>query len=383
MFQSVVKHSIWVYCIVSILLFSCFATPFQNSLTDPTDQKLNEVKSAIVSTQSEINQFNKKRKALENKLKKDDLAISSVTQRINKNKSTQSNIKKELTLLLNNKNELIKDKKKQEQVLSKQLRASYSSGNNDYLTLLLNQKEPANVQRTLTYYKYINDARVKEIKSFQSTIKQLINIEDTHRNKVEKLSNVMERLAQNKAVLEKNKKNRSATIASLNKQQLSKKQQLNELLSQETSLTNALQNLLPKVSPQKPLNGLAKVKRKLSWPIAGKIKHRFGTQKSGYIKWKGILKQAPLGTQVNAVYDGTILFSDWLKGYGLVTIIDHGQGYMSLYGHNQTLLKKVGDYVEKGEAISLVGKSGGQLDTGLYFEIRHAGKAVNPKIWCR
>ena len=377
MFQSVVKNAIWLYCIISIFLFSCFATPFQK------DQKLSDIKSAIANTQSEINQFSKKRKALENKLKKDDLAISSITQRINKNKSTQNKIKKELTVLLNNKKQLKNKQQQQQNILSKQLRASFFSGHHDYLKLLLNQKEPTSVQRTLTHYKYINDARIKEIKNFQATISQLVVIEDTQKSKVAKLANVMESLAQDKTALEVNKKNRTLTIASLNKQQLNKKQQLSELLSQEKNLSHALQNLITKVTPKKNLNGLAKVKRKLSWPIPGKIKHRFGTQKHGYIKWKGVLKQAPLGTQVKAVYDGVVLFSDWLKGYGLVTIIDHGKGYMSLYGHNQTLLKKVGDYVEKGEAISLVGQSGGQLHTGLYFEIRHAGQAVNPKLWCR
>ncbi len=383
MLQSVVKNAIWIYCIINIFLFSCFATPFQNTSSNQTDQKLNDIKSAIVSTQSEINQFNKKRKALENKLKKDDLAISSIAQRINKNNNAQNNIKKELTVLLNNKKQLTKEQKQQEHILSKQLRSSYSSGHHDYLKLILNQEDPASVQRILTHYKYINDARIKDIKSFQTTINQLVTIENTHKNKVATLANVMESLAQDKTALEANKKNRSLTIASLNTQQLNKKQQLRELLSQEKNLTNALQSLLLKVQPKKSLNGLAKVKRKLSWPVPGKIKHRFGTQKHGYIKWKGVLKQAPLGTQVKAIYDGTILFSDWLKGYGLVTIIDHGKGYMSLYGHNQTLLKKVGDYVEKGEPISLVGQSGGQLNTGLYFEIRHAGQAVNPKLWCR
>lgn len=90
-----------------------------------------------------------------------------------------------------------------------------------------------------------------------------------------------------------------------------------------------------------------------------------------------------MGQQVKAIYNGTVLFSDWLQGYGLVTIINHGKGYMSLYGHNQTLLKNVGDYVERGEPISLIGQSGGQSQPGLYFEIRHAGQALNPKLWCK
>ena len=155
------------------------------------------------------------------------------------------------------------------------------------------------------------------------------------------------------------------------------------MLTEEKSLTNTLQKIQSLAQSSAKLNGLSKLKRKLKWPVAGKIVHSFGTQKHGYIKWKGVLKRAKLGQQVKSIANGKVLFSDWLKGYGLVTIIDHGKGYMSLYGHNQTLLKNVGDYVEQGEPISLVGQSGGQSQPGLYFEIRHSGQAKNPKLWCR
>ena len=111
--------------------------------------------------------------------------------------------------------------------------------------------------------------------------------------------------------------------------------------------------------------------------------HRFGTRKQGYLKWKGVLISSAVGKQVKSIHNGTVLFSDWLKGYGLVTVVDHGKGYMSLYGHNQTLLKNVGDQVEQGEPIALTGQSGGQQQSGLYFEIRHQGKAVNPRLWCK
>jgi septal ring factor EnvC (AmiA/AmiB activator) len=381
--KSAVKSTLWLFSIVCMISASCFAAPFQNNSTKKTTTQLKQVSSAISDTQSEIKKVNQKRKVLEKQLRTDDLAISSVTKNINKNKVTQKQINKDLSLLIKKKSVLHKDKKQQENILAKQLRSAYSSGHHDYLKLLLNQEDPASVQRTLTHYKYINNARIKEIENFKATINQLVTIENQHKQKSNDLNRVMETLAKDKQALEKNKKNRASTIASLKKQQLSKEQKLNELLAQEKNLKSALAKLALKVKPKKSQNGLAKLKRKLSWPVSGRIKHNFGTQKHGYIKWKGILKSAPLGEHVKAIYSGTILFSDWLNGYGLVTIIDHGKGYMSLYGHNQTLLKKVGDYVEKGEPISLVGQSGGQSQPGLYFEIRHVGKAVNPKLWCR
>ncbi len=367
-------------CVFSL---SCLAEPFQNSSENNANKQLTDIKSAISDTRTDIKKVSKKRKALEAQLKKDDLAISANAKNMNKNRVAQAQIKKELSSLSTKKNALLTDKKQQEQILAKQLRAAYASGHHDYLKLLLNQKDPASIQRTLTRYKYVNNARIEEIKQFRKTIDELVSIEQKQKTKAADLSNILNRLTQDKKALEQNKKKRANTIASLKKEQLSKEQQLNQLLSDEKNLTNALERLAKKVTPKKNLVGLSKLKRKLKWPVSGKIRHRFGTQKHGYIKWKGVLKTAPIGEQVKVIYDGSVIFSDWLKGYGLVTIVDHGKGYMSLYGHNQTLLKQVGDYVEKGETISLVGQSGGQPQPGLYFEIRHVGKAVNPKLWCR
>ena len=183
--------------------------------------------------------------------------------------------------------------------------------------------------------------------------------------------------------LSENKKKRSKTIASLGKKLLSDKQQLAKLKADEANLTAALQKLTELIRAKVDLTGLSKLKRKLTWPVKGRLLRSFGSKKQGYLKWKGVLLGAPIGRQVQTIHNGTVLFSDWLKGYGLLTVIDHGNGYMSLYAHNQTLLKSVGDQVETGEPIALVGQSGGQDRAGLYFEIRHQGKAVNPKLWCR
>ena len=381
MIMRAVKNTTFIYAFLCTVTVSVFAAPFQNSSSDKA--KLNNVTSAISNTQSEIKRVSKKRQLLENQLKKDELAISSVTKNITNNKKIQKKVQNDLYSFVEKKMIINKDKIQQENTLSNQLRAAHASGNNDYLKLLLNQKNPTNIQRTLTYYKYINDARIIEINNYKETINKLVTLEKEQQQKVAELNLVQQKLTKDKHSLESNKKSRSNTIASLKKEQLSKEQQLKTLLSEEQNLKSALDQLAQTVNSKKNLAGLAKLKRKLSWPVSGRIKHRFGTQKQGYIKWKGVLKSAPLGEHVKAIYDGTILFSDWLKGYGLVTIIDHGKGYMSLYGHNQTLLKNAGDYVEKGEPIALVGQSGGQIHPGLYFEIRHLGRALNPKLWCR
>jgi septal ring factor EnvC (AmiA/AmiB activator) len=120
----------------------------------------------------------------------------------------------------------------------------------------------------------------------------------------------------------------------------------------------------------------------LPWPASGSVKAAFGARRGvGELKWNGILIAAPEGRAVHAVHRGRVAFADWLRGFGLLMIVDHGDGYMSLYGHNQHLLKEVGEWVEAGEAVASVGASGGRAESGLYFEIRHDGRPVDPVRW--
>jgi septal ring factor EnvC (AmiA/AmiB activator) len=272
-------------------------------------------------------------------------------------------------------------KQQQEKVLAQQLRAAYTSGHHDYIKLLLNQQSPASVERTVTYYKYLNDARIKEIDQFQIVLSDLLAVTTQHQEQAKKLNTIKQQQAEQKIVFQNTKQERKNTIRALNKELLGSKQLLAQLVAEEQNLVVALQRIAALAQQSAELVGLKKLKRKLSWPVKGKISHSFGSRKQGYLKWKGILLAAPVGKQVKAIHNGTVLFSDWLKGYGLVTVLDHGAGYMSLYGYNQALLKSVGDRVETGEPIALVGQSGGQSQSGLYFEIRSDGQAVNPKAW--
>lgn len=375
---------IFSFSVTSLLCFSDTLSNSQASKNQTsTNKKLNDVKYEISTTQSDLEVVNTKRKNLENALKENDLAISIVINNIQKNNKNKTLFEEELLALTKQKKLLLEKKTNQEKILAKQLRAAYSAGHHDYIKLLLNQQDPAAIQRTISHYQYINNARIEEIKNFKHIIDELVILEEEYDVKSKKLLATTEQLKTNKNTLEKNKLERKETLALLKKEQLSKEQQLDKLLSEEAELSGTLRKLEVSAKSNKNLRGLATLKRKLKWPVVGKIIHKFGTQKQGYVKWKGVLTKADLGQQVKSIYSGRVLFSDWLQGYGLVTIIDHGKGYMSLYGYNQTLLKKEGDYVEQGEPISLVGQSGGQLQPGLYFEIRHTGQAQNPKLWCK
>jgi septal ring factor EnvC (AmiA/AmiB activator) len=345
--------------------------------------KLNDVQQAIAKQKSNIFKTNKARAVLEKQLKSDDLAIAKTAKAINHTEQLLEKTQKKISSLSKEKQSLNSQKISQEKLLAKQLRSAYTTGQHDYLKLLLNQEQSGKIQRTITYYQYLNKARINEIDMFQATIAQLVMVTTQHQKQIEQLQTLKESQQKQRLTLSENKNNRSKTIASLGKKLLSSKQKLAKLITDEANLTAALQKLTELIRAEINLTGLSKLKRKLTWPVKGRLLRSFGSKKQGYLKWKGVLLGAPIGRQVQTIHNGTVLFSDWLKGYGLLTVIDHGNGYMSLYAHNQTLLKSVGDQVETGEPIALVGQSGGQDQAGLYFEIRHQGKAVNPKHWCR
>lgn len=349
--------------------------------TNKTNQALSKVQQQIVEQEKSIKQTSNKRSSLENQLRNDDISIAKIVKAMIKTQDDFEDTQQTLKELAQEKITLTHKKQQQEKVLAQQLRAAYTSGHHDYIKLLLNQQSPASVERTVTYYKYLNDARIKEIDQFQIVLSDLLAVTTQHQEQAKKLNLIKQQQAEQKVVFQNTKQERKNTIRALNKELLGSKQLLAQLVAEEQNLVVALQRIAALAQQSAELIGLKKLKRKLSWPVKGKISHSFGSRKQGYLKWKGILLAAPVGKQVKAIHNGTVLFSDWLKGYGLVTVLDHGAGYMSLYGYNQALLKSVGDRVETGEPIALVGQSGGQSQSGLYFEIRSDGQAVNPKAW--
>lgn len=364
------------FCIVSLATFS-------SAQANNSDQQLDEIKQKINSEKTKISQVSQQAKDLEKQLKKDDIAIANVAKALNQTSAELKQTQNRITELTKQKKQLTQQKQQQETLLAKQIQAAYTSGNHDYLKLLLNQEDPSKVQRAITYYQYLNKARIAEIETFKATITDLLAVVTELEEKSAILNNLKTQQIVQQNNLKQSKNERAKTIQKLNNELSSSQQQLAKLVEAEENLLIEIQRLARLAKKSVELNGLGKLKGKLTWPVKGKIRRSFGSRKQGYLKWKGILLTAPVGRQVNSIYNGKVLFSDWLKGYGLVTVIDHGNGYMSLYGFNQALLKSVGDTVEAGEPIALVGQSGGQDQPALYFEIRHQGQAVNPKIWCK
>jgi len=276
----------------------------------------------------------------------------------------------------------------QRDLLGEQVKASYVIGRQEYLKLLLNQESPSAVGRMATYYDYFNRARSEQIDKALATISKLDTVEQQLRQQRARLQALHRQESEHKQQLEKNYRQRSRVLVNLKKEIHSKDKQLTQLVEDEQQLQQLLNSLnrdLGDILLAKDAElSFAQLRGKLTWPARGDVQALFGKSRhAGKLRWNGVLIDGHEGNTVFAVARGRVAYAGWLRGYGLLMIIDHGDGYMSLYGHNQGLLKEVGDWVEANEAIAVVGNSGGQEQAGLYFEIRHNGKPANPAYWCR
>jgi septal ring factor EnvC (AmiA/AmiB activator) len=277
------------------------------------------------------------------------------------------------------------EKQKTEADLVNQLRAAYFMGRNEPLKLLLNQRNPAQFGRNLTYYGYLGRLRATQVHAISDNIaqideltaqideedNQLAALEGQQKERVGELESARRQRGKVLATLQKEAQSRTATLARLQKQ----RQELEGLLKRLSRVAEAV--------PFDPNDPFAKLRGKLSWPVAGQLKVSFGEIVVGSLRSNGVEIDADRGTTVRAVQGGLVTYSDWISGRGLLMVIDHGNGYITIYGHNEQLLKAVGSRVEAGDAIATAGDSGGRKSPGLYFEIRKGGKPVDPRGWFR
>lgn len=272
--------------------------------------------------------------------------------------------------------------------LADQVRAVYAMGNQSSLKILLNQEEPAAVGRVMMYYDYLNRARTDQIATLLESLEVLDEVKRKISTETKQLEQLRSRRLSEKEALEEKHKQRGTLVAKIELELQSKDRRLQAMHKDEKELARllgflaeALEDIPAESGESQPF---ASLKGKLNWPTKGKLLERFGSKRGvGNLRWQGVMIKAKEGGQVRAISHGRIAFADWLRGYGLLIIVDHGDGYMSLYGHNQSLYKETGDWIEAGDAIAIVGESGGQQKTALYFEIRHQGKPANPEKWCR
>ncbi|MCP3675639.1 MAG: peptidoglycan DD-metalloendopeptidase family protein [Gammaproteobacteria bacterium] len=352
-----------------------------------TEKELSELRAKIKQLQSnqtkKRSSLNKEQKAL----KKTDVLIGQSRKILESTRKKSKISHSRLKALKVQKKRLNRDKEAQQKALREQIRAAYAGGKQEYMKLIFNQEDPSKLGRTLVYYDYLNKARLEKIKALNTTLEKLAQVETeiiAEQQQLQKLENEHEQENTRLAAL---KSKRQKAISELNISLKNNSKQLKEWQMNEqdlTSLLEALKQTVATLIPEESLSGLSKFQGKLNWPVKGRVKESFGSVRgNGQMRWSGVLIAAKEGQDVKAIHHGRIVYSDYLRGFGLIIIIDHGDGYMSLYGHNEALFKQPGDWVEAGEQIATVGQSGGYPTTGLYFEIRLRSKALNPVKFVR
>lgn len=369
------------------LLTLCFALSAHAQDEAEYQQRLEALKQSIEQLQRELQDVKGNRNELQDELQRSEVDISKLKKKVGELKDKLQDQELQLNQLQQQRRSLHQQRRQQQTTIEQHVRAAYQLGQQSNIKLLLNQEDPAQVSRLLSYYDYLLQARNDKMGEYLDTLASIDTIEPKIVATHTALSQAQQQLQQQHRQLQQQQQQRQRAIATLNAAIQSKDQQL----QQQQQDGERLQKLLDEVSAaiaNLSLPGgdtpFAQQKGRMAVPASGTIQHRFGSRRSlGELTWDGLVIKAKEGADVHAVHHGRVVFSDYLRGHGLVIILDHGQGYMSLYAHNQTLLRDTGEWVAAGDVIASVGNSGGQTEAGLYFEIRHNRKPINPQPWVK
>lgn len=396
--------------LIPILIGLMYANPLY-AIDD--NQKLQNLRQSIKEQEIRLAEQKKERTQLVNDLKQQETEIAKLLTSIEKNNATLNKLNKEIAQLIKQIDELNVKQQQQRRALAKQLETAFKLGKNTGFQLIFASEQSERNERLITYFGYINDAREQHINALRETQVQLNEKKLALQKKQVSQQALQTKRKQEQVGLEKNRQDRKKTITSLESSMQVNQQKLAQLHENEAKLQAKIaeaeresrriaeeearqakkiqakqKNNNYTLSPEERalmarVSGIGKPKRQFNWPVSGSVLHRFGESLHGELYWKGMVINAKDGTQVKAITDGRVILASWLQGYGFVVAIDHGKGDMSLYGYNQRVLVAVGDKIYSGQPIALVGSSGGQNSSGLYFEIRRDGKALNPSGWLK
>ena len=379
----------WLLLITPILflLLSISNAQADDKQEQQTRQQIKLLDSKMQQLRSMLKGFKSERSDLQSSLRKAEIDIGKVQQNIRSIQQQLKQEQQELAALQKKRQALNGAKAEQQKFIAQQIVAAYQVGQQKKLKVLLNQEQPEKISRALTYYDYFNQARSEQIDNYIGIISEINSIEPRILEKTASLNQAKNELSSAHAALLKNKAQRTANLSKINSAIKNNDQRLSQMDKDRRELEKvlaAVEQTLANISIPSDYRPFNSLKGKLPWPVAGKPSNRFGYRRNGTnLRWQGLSIPGNEGSIVKSIHHGRVVFSDWLRGSGLLVIIDHGDGYMSLYAHNQSLLKETGDWVNPGDVIATIGNSGGQQRAGLYFEIRHQGKPTNPAKWCK
>ncbi|WP_074013500.1 murein hydrolase activator EnvC [Candidatus Sodalis sp. SoCistrobi] len=379
-------------------------------------QQLETVQQNILAKEKSVQQQQKQRTALLGQLKEQEQSISRSSRALRDTQHTLATLKGDIDRLTRSIRQLQDRQAAQQKLLAQQLDAAFRQGQHSGLQLILSNEESLRSERILAYFSYLNEARTKTINDLRQTRTDLAAQKREQQQKQQQQQQVLQQQQKQQQTLQGARAARQKTLSGLNSSIAEDKQRLAELHQNEARLRDSIARAEREAkaraqreareaqrvrereaqaksrgSTYKPseseralvarTGGLGRPAGQDLWPVRGRTLHRFGEPQQGELRYKGLVIAAAEGSEVKAIAAGRVLMADWLQGYGLMVVIEHGKGDMSLYGYNQSALVNVGDQVKAEQPIALVGASGGQGTPSLYFEIRRQGQAVNPIPW--
>lgn len=351
-----------------------------------TRARLQELRERIDTVQDDLREEREDRDQASAALARLEQRIGSIANRIDDLDTRIDRTRRRLEQLEGERRELVESLEGHRDTLAKQLRAAHRFGRQPALRLLLRQDSPGTLARALGYYGYFNRARLGAIDEARSLVEEIAGVTEDTRAAREELADAREGLEDERAALEEASAERRRVVENLQASIAEKGDELERLEASRERLRELLEelgNVMDDI-PGAPLEErpFRTQRNALDWPARGELRARYGSERaSGRTQWRGVVIDAAAGDPVRAIYHGRVVFADWLEGFGQLLIVDHQDGWLSLYGFNRQLLRSTGDWVAPGEPIARVGSSGGQREPGLYFEIRRQGQPVDPMEW--
>ena len=377
----------WAIGIASLFIYLA-GVALTAHASESQEEELDELRHRIKDTTNQLNQDKAQHKTVQNHLAEVEIKIAGLNRTLH---TLRSELK---TKNHNIESSEIELEDLQQTLATQRIRlknlmySSYLTGRTEYFKLLLNQEDPRLLGRTMAYYRYLSRARVNDILAVQELLAELNQLKTELEREYGELKALESNQLSQRELLDLAREERTGLLTELEQQIGSEQEELSQLTQKAARLERLLEDLRNAMSDL-PAEGTFNqrfdtMRGKLPLPVRGSISARFGQAKRGTgISWEGIFMDAREGTKVQSIFSGRVAFADWLRGFGLLLILDHSDGYMSLYSHNQILYKEVGEWVNVGEVIAQVGSSGGLKKSGLYFEIRHNGEPHDPLIWCK
>ncbi|HVW65817.1 MAG TPA: peptidoglycan DD-metalloendopeptidase family protein [Nitrosospira sp.] len=396
------------------LIAACLVILSQPVYSAPQVDKedLKQLRSRIETLQKELAETEESKSEAADALRKSEQAIKTASSKLTSLAQERKETAKKLAQLQTQSGQIESRVKAQQLQLAKLFYRQYVDGGvqKEHLTFLLNQQDPNQAARNLHYYAYFSRARAEHVQALRNDLQHLAGLASETRDKNSTLVTIQARQAEQKKQLEQEQTEHRELLTRISLQADQQRQEISKLKQDEQRLAKLVEQIARMLARQERQERLERkrkdrtgvlnndrlpdasshgspfqdLKGRLSLPVRGELANRFGSPRAdGGVTWKGLFIRSSSGSEVKAIAAGRIVFADWLRGFGNLVIVDHGNSYMSLYGNNETIHKSVGDSVRGGDTIAIVGNSGGNPDSGLYFEIRHQGKPFDPLNWVR